>query len=79
MFFDSANYYVCWGTKSSSSQSLTALLTTALIIGLYDHLKERIPNIDSFLEITATPLHVLGYNRLQHEVSIVKGNTSILI
>jgi len=54
-----ANYnYVCWGARSSPSQVPTALLTTALIIGLNYHLKERIPTLDSLLEITVTPLHV---------------------
>jgi len=52
-------YYICWGARFSSNQSLTALLTTALIIGLYDYLKEKIPTLDGFLEITITPLHVL--------------------
>jgi len=36
----------------------TALLTTALIIGLDYHLKERIPTLDSLLEVTVTLLHV---------------------
>ena len=36
-----------------------ALLTTALIIELYYHLKERIPTLDGLLEVTVTPLHVL--------------------
>jgi len=54
-----ANYnYVCWGTRSSSSQVPTALLTTALIIGLNYHLKERISTLDGLLEVTITPLHV---------------------
>jgi len=54
-----ANYnYVCWGARSSPSQVPTALLTTALIIGLNYHLKERIPTLDGLLEITVTPLHV---------------------
>jgi len=52
-------FYVCWGTKSSPSQMLNALLTTALIIGLYNHLKERIPTLDGFLGIAIIPLHVL--------------------
>ena len=47
-------YYICWGARFSSNQSLTAL-----IIGLYDYLKEKIPTLDGFLEITITPLHVL--------------------
>ena len=50
--------YVCWGARSSSSQVLTALLTTVLIIGLDYHLKERIPTLDGLLEVTITPLHV---------------------
>jgi len=42
-----ANYnYVCWGTRSSSSQMLTTLLTTALIIGLNYYLKKRILTLD---------------------------------
>ena len=54
-----ANYnYVCWGARSSPSQVPTALLTTALIIGLDYHLKERILTLDSLLEVTITPLHV---------------------
>ena len=36
-----------------------ALLTTALIIGLYDYSMEEIPTLDSLLEITVNPLHVL--------------------
>jgi len=52
-----ANYnYVCWGARSLSSQVPTALLTTTLIIGLDYHLKERIPTLDSLLEVTVTPL-----------------------
>jgi len=35
-----------------------ALLTTVLIIGLYNHLKKRIFTLDGFLGITVTPLHV---------------------
>jgi len=55
-----ANYhYVCWGARSSPSQVPTALLTTALIIGLNYHLKERIPTLDGLLEVTVTPLYVL--------------------
>ena len=50
--------YVCWGTRSSPSQVPTALLTTALIIGLNYHLKERIPTLDGLLEVTITPLHI---------------------
>jgi len=54
-----ANYnYVCWGARSLPSQVLTVLLTTALIIGLNYHLKERVSTLDSFLEVTVTPLHV---------------------
>ena len=54
-----ANYhYVCWGTRSSPSQVPTALLTTALIIGLNYHLKERIPTLNGLLEVTVTPLYV---------------------
>jgi len=54
-----ANYnYIWWGARSSPSQVPTALLTTALIIGLNYHLKERIPTLDGLLEITVTPLHV---------------------
>ena len=54
-----ANYnYVCWSTRSLPSQVLTALLTTALIIGLNYHLKERIPTLDGLLEVTITPLHI---------------------
>jgi len=51
-------YYVCWSARSSPSQVPTALLTTALIIGLNYHLKERIPTLDNLLEVTITPLHV---------------------
>ena len=55
-----ANYnYIYWGARSSSSQVSTALLTTALIIGLDYHLKERIPTLDGLLEVTVTSLHVL--------------------
>jgi len=55
-----ANYhYVCWGTRSSPSQVPTALLTTALIIGLNYHLKERISTTDGLLEVTITPLYIL--------------------
>jgi len=50
--------YVCWSTRSSSSQVPTALLTTALIIGLNYYLKERIPTLDGLLEVTVTPLCV---------------------
>jgi len=51
--------YICWGARSSPSQVPTALLTIALIIGLNYHLKERIPTLDSLLEVTVTPLHAL--------------------
>jgi len=50
--------YVCWGARSSSSQVPTALLTTALIIELYYHLKGRIPTLDGLLEVTVTSLRV---------------------
>jgi len=54
-----ANYnYVYWSTRSSPSQVPTALLTTALTIGLNYHLKERIPTLDGLLEVTITPLYV---------------------
>jgi len=54
-----ANYnYIYWGARSSPSQMPTALLTTALIIGLNYHLKERIPTLDGLLEVTITPLYV---------------------
>jgi len=54
-----ANYhYVYWGARSSPSQVPTALLTTALIIGLNYHLKERIPTLDGLLEVTVTLLRV---------------------
>ena len=60
IMLDLANYnYVCWGTRSSPSQVLTALLTTALIIGLNYHLKKRIPTLDGLLKVTITPLRVL--------------------
>jgi len=55
-----ANYnYICWSTRSLPSQVPTALLNTALIIGLNYYLKERIPTLDGLLEVTVTPLHVL--------------------
>jgi len=54
-----ANYnYIYWGARSSPSQMPTALLTTALIIELNYHLKERIPTLDGLLEVTITPLYV---------------------
>jgi len=54
-----ANYnYVCWGTRSSPSWVPTALLTTALVIGLNYYLKERISTLDGLLEVTVTPLHI---------------------
>jgi len=54
-----ANYnYVCWGTRSLPTQVPTTLLTIALIIGLNYHLKERIPTLDSLLEVTVTSLYV---------------------
>jgi len=54
-----ANYnYVCWDARSSPSQVPTALLTTALVIGLNYHPKERIPTLDSLLEVTITLLYV---------------------
>ena len=55
-----ANYnYIWWGARSSPSQVPTALLTTALIIGLNYHLKERISTLDGLLEVTITLLCVL--------------------
>ena len=55
-----ANYnYICWGTRFSPNQMPTALLTTALIIGLNYHLKERISTLDGLLEVTITLLCVL--------------------
>ena len=35
-----------------------ALLTNVLIKGLYYYLKERIPTLDSLLEVTITSLHI---------------------
>jgi len=51
-------FYVCWGTRSLPSQMPDVLLTIALILGLYDHLKERIPTLNSFLGMTVTSLCV---------------------
>ena len=54
-----ANYnYICWGTRFSSSQVSTALLTTVLIVELNYHLKKRIPTLDGLLEVTVTSLHI---------------------
>ena len=54
-----ANYnYVCWGARSLPSQVPTALLNTALIIGLNYYLKERISTLDGLLEVTVIPLYV---------------------
>ena len=54
-----ANYnYICWGARSLPSQVPTALLNTALIIGLNYYLKERISTLDGLLEVTVTPLCV---------------------
>jgi len=50
--------YVYWDARSSPSQVPTTLLTTTLMIGLNYHLKERIPTLDSLLEVTITPLYV---------------------
>jgi len=50
--------YVCWGARSSPSKVPTALLTTALIIELYYHLKRRISTLDGLLEVTVTPLRI---------------------
>ena len=50
--------YICQGTKSSSNQIPTTLLTTVLVIWLYYHLKERIPTLNGLLEVTITPLHI---------------------
>ena len=50
--------YVCWGTRSSSNQTPTALLTTALVIWLDDHFTREIPTLDSLLEVTVTLLCV---------------------
>ena len=50
--------YVCWDARSSPSQVPTILLTTISMIGLNYHLKERIPTLDSLLEVTITPLYV---------------------
>jgi len=51
-------FYICWGTTSSSNQTPTALLTTALIIWLYYHSMGEIPNPDGLLKVTVIPLHV---------------------
>jgi len=59
MFSLAIYFYVYWGVRSLPSQVPTALLTTALIIGLYDHSMEEIPTLDGFLGITITALHVL--------------------
>ena len=41
-----------------TNQTSTALLTTALIIWLDYYLTGKIPNLDSLLKVTVTPLHV---------------------
>ena len=43
--------YVCWGARSSPSQSPTALLATVLILGLDYHPMDGIPNLNAFLRI----------------------------
>jgi len=50
--------YICWGARSSPSQIPTTLLTTALIVWLDYHPTDGISNLDGFLEVTVTPLHV---------------------
>ena len=50
--------YVCWGTRSSSNQTPTALLTTALVIWLDDYSTGEIPTLNGLLEVIVTPLHV---------------------
>ena len=52
-------HYVCWSTRSSPSQVPTALLTTVLIVWLDYHPMDGISNLDSLLEVTITPLHIL--------------------
>ena len=52
-------FYIYWGTRSSPSQMPNTLLTTALIIWLDYHSTGEISTLDSLLEVTITPLHVL--------------------
>ena len=55
----------------------TALLTTALIIGLNYHLKERIPTLDGLLEVTITPLCVLLTIEYCHTMKRAKETISL--
>ena len=43
--------YVCWGARSSPSQSPTALLATVLILGLDYYPTDGIPNLNAFLRM----------------------------
>ena len=67
-------FYVCWGIRSSSSQVSNALLTTALIIGLYDYLKERISTLDGFLGITPLCIPLTIEHSTRFLLRTVQGN-----
>jgi len=49
--------YICWDARSSPNQTSTALLVTALVIWLDDHLMDEISTLDGLLKVTITPLH----------------------
>ena len=59
------------------SQSPIVLLTTALIIGLYDYPMKEISTLDSFLKVDHHSFVCTSYNGPQHKVS-TKNSTSIL-
>jgi len=61
-----------------TNQTSTALLTTALIIWLDYYLTGKIPNLDSLLKVTVTPLHVPTHNGAQHKVYTKKGTSNLL-
>jgi len=68
--------YVCWGTRSLPNQTPTTLLTTALILWLDYHLKERIPNIDDLLKSNCHSSACTSYNGPQYKIYNMKDTSS---
>jgi len=56
----------------------TALLTTTLVIWLYDYFMEEIPTLNGLLGVTINPLHILL--TMEHSTRFILGsNTSKLL
>jgi len=57
LIVDLTKNYIYWGTRSLPNQTPTALLTTALIIWLYDYSTEEISTLDGLLGVTVNCLY----------------------